>query len=306
MFGRVSIAAVLLGALLSAPGTALAGAWPWPVAGRVGLGYAESWTDSSGRRCSHGGLDVEAPAGAPVSACVGGRVVFAGKVPATGGGTVLAVSVVTPDGLRVTYLPLAQAAVSAGTDIAAGERVGELAVSGDGSLATSHLHVSVRRGESPIDPATLLGALSPVGGPAPSAGPRPSDAPPAAAVPAVRTDAGPAAAPAAAGASIVPVAIGAAASAPAGPRAISRVPMGMGPRLDVRVRPLPYQPRLDVREAVARGGAVATAGRGLAIRVLLALLTALMLGRIGRAAMRVAADGSVPAPLRAHARRART
>jgi hypothetical protein len=311
MFGRVLVGGLVLGTLLCWTGAALAGEWAWPVEGRVGLAYAEPWTDASGRLCSHGGIDLEAPVGARVSACVGGRVAFAGRVPATGGGTALAVSVVTPDGLRVTYLPLASCSVVAGTEITAGEPIGELAGSGDGSLAASHLHLSVRRGEAPIDPATLLGSSVAPDTWTPAADAPATGSPPVVRAPAARGHAGPtvarqapAPAPAPAGVAAMPVATGVSAAAPVAPATL-RPAAWLAPRIEARIRPLPYAPRLNTRVAMAQARALASAGRGLAIRALLALLAALTLAQAVRAASRRAARVSTLEPVPAHARRVR-
>ena len=305
MFGRTWVAVLGVGAVLLTPRTALAGEWRRPVDGRAVLAYAESWTDATGRACVHGGLDLEASPGADVRSCGAGRVAFAGRVPAAAGGTVLAVSVVTPDGLRVTYLPLAACTVATGADVSAGDRIGELAGSGDGSFALPHLHLSVRRGETHIDPATLLLDPAPAGPAVPS--PAVGDGTPA--PPALGTPAAAARATGGSSPGAVPGPVDVPVARPAPTRAGStqgvRVPDGHGPRSDIRIRPLPYEPRFDVRAALARGREMASAGRGYAVRVLLALLAALLFAPIGRSALRGAAGVSGLAPEHARARRAR-
>ncbi|MDO8915658.1 MAG: peptidoglycan DD-metalloendopeptidase family protein [Coriobacteriia bacterium] len=305
MVRRVLIGGVLLGVLMGAPGKAVAGGWPWPVQGRVGLAYAEPWADASGRICSHGGLDVEASAGARVSASAGGRVAFAGRVPAAGGGSALAVSVVTPDGLRVTYLPLAACRVTAGSEVADGEVLGELAGSGDGSLAIPHLHLSVRRGEAPIDPATLLGPLSRSDAPGPATEIRPPDAPPKLVAPSVKAHAAPAVSPAPASAAVAPMAVGHRAGAAPSVLVAPRPSDWAWPQIEARIRPLPYEPRLDVRAVLTQARALAAAGRGIAIRALLGLLAALLFARSLRSAGQAAVRTSTFAPEPAHARRVR-
>jgi hypothetical protein len=307
MFGRVLIAGVVLGAVLVTPRAVSAGEWPWPVEGRLGLAYAEPWTDGSGRRCSHGGLDVEAPAGARVSSCASGRVAFAGRIPAAGGGTALAVSVMNPDGLRVTYMPLASCSVAAGMEIVAGAPIGELAGSGDGSLAESHLHLSVRRGEAPIDPVTLLRPSAPPGVTAPVA----DVGPPAAvsvvhargAQPGAASAGAPAPAPASVAQAPVPTRMPAERASAAGVPQLA--PLWPPSRIETRIRPLPYAPTLDVRAALAQARGWAAAGRGMAIRVLLGLLAAVLFAPIVRVASRSTATISTLAPEPAHARRVR-
>lgn len=159
--GRVCALGVLLVALV-VPGAAVAGTWGWPVQGRIALGYGQEWTDAAGRSCTHGGVDVAAQSGAGVRACTDGTVTFAGRVPAAGGGTTAAVTVATPDGTRFTVMPLAAISVAAGDGVTAGDELGVLAASGDGSSPASHVHLGARRGEAAIDPLSLL--ASPQGG----------------------------------------------------------------------------------------------------------------------------------------------
>lgn len=139
-----------------APSTACGASWAWPVSGPVSLAYGSPWADDSGRTCTHGGLDISADPGGSVQACASGRVAFAGRVPAAGGGSTLAVSVTTADGLKFTCMPLSKVAVSQGQDVSRGSVIGSLAAAGDGSFGASHLHLTVRRGEVAIDPVSLL------------------------------------------------------------------------------------------------------------------------------------------------------
>ena len=177
MFGkfRALVAIAFAAALLVfAPATARAsGGWPWPVDGPVLLGYGASYVNAQGKTCTHGGVDVGAPAGTGVHASVAGQVSFAGLVPAGDGERAYAVTVLTSDGLRVTYLPLRTVAVKRGESVAAGDGLGSLAEGGDASSASSHLHIGVHRGDADLDPLSFLGA---VGG-SPSA----PEAPPSAA-----------------------------------------------------------------------------------------------------------------------------
>ncbi len=138
------------------PASALAADWPWPVEGPVDLQYGAPWTDATGRTCTHHGIDIGTDEDASVLACEEGMVAFAGRVPAAGGGTVLAVTVRTADGLRVTYMPLASSPVSEGSRVAAGEAIGRAAPEGDGSSEGPHLHLSIKHGESSMDPMAFL------------------------------------------------------------------------------------------------------------------------------------------------------
>jgi len=135
------------------------GSWSRHVGGAVALAYGARWTDASGRSCTHGGLDLLAPAGASVKACGPGEVVFAGLVPAGEGARAYAVTVLTTDGLRVTYLPLSSVGVRKGDSVSAGGPIGSLAASGDGSSAQPHLHLGVKRGDAALDPEAFLAPI---------------------------------------------------------------------------------------------------------------------------------------------------
>lgn len=106
----------------------------------------------------HSGLDLAAPEGSSVVAPADGTVSFAGRLP--GGNGALGVTVTTPDGLKVTCSPLASAAVAKGAEVAAGETLGAVAAEGDASSSESHVHLSVRDGDTYLDPAKLLPAVS--------------------------------------------------------------------------------------------------------------------------------------------------
>ncbi len=153
----LAVAAALSFAGVCVP--AMAGAaegWVWPAGSRVALGFGQEWRDDAGRTCSHGGVDLAAPAGESVLAPVGGRVAFAGSVPAAGGGRTLAVTLETDDGLKVTCMPLEDCCADLGGRVEPGDRLGSLAESGDGSLAEAHVHLSVRRGGVAMDPEPFL------------------------------------------------------------------------------------------------------------------------------------------------------
>jgi hypothetical protein len=120
---------------------------------------------------THRGIDLAAPAGSEVRAPAAGTVVFAGTVPADGGGTCNAVTVELVDGLRVSLLPLESVLVAAGDSVSAGDGVGYLAQAGDDSSAEAHLHLGLRQGDTYLDPAGLLpGPTSATPTSAPTAG----------------------------------------------------------------------------------------------------------------------------------------
>jgi murein DD-endopeptidase MepM/ murein hydrolase activator NlpD len=105
-------------------------------------------------RSRHAGLDVAAPAGAPVAAAASGRVALAGEFYFSGGSVVLDHG----DGLFTMYFHLSAIDVKEGDVVAAGQRVG--AVGATGRATGPHLHWAARLGAARVDPAALL-ALPP-------------------------------------------------------------------------------------------------------------------------------------------------
>ncbi|MER8187422.1 M23 family metallopeptidase [Kitasatospora sp. NPDC094015] len=103
----------------------------------------------------HRGVDLAAPAGAPIRAAAPGVVVFSGPV---GGRPVVTVQH-TGSGdppLRTTYVPVTGTTV-VGSAVSAGDVIGTLADSGD-HCAASCLHWGLLRGDRYLDPLALLGA----------------------------------------------------------------------------------------------------------------------------------------------------
>lgn len=155
--------------------------WPAPavaLSGSIVLGFASPYSAPDGSTCTHRGVDVVLPGGAPADAPRSGTVRFAGRVPGPHGGSVLAVTLETADGM-VTMLPLAELAVTAGDRVAAGDRIGAVAPVGDPSSPVAHLHLGLKRGDVYIDPAGLLAAP-----PTTQPQPKPEAAPAPKAVPA--------------------------------------------------------------------------------------------------------------------------
>lgn len=151
-------AAVLACALaLANPGAAHA-AWPLRSAGSVTLGFGATYRAAEATSSSvHHGIDVSAAEGDRVLAPLAGRVTFAGRVPAAGGGQVRAVTIATSAG-SLTLMPLSSASVAKGAELAEGDDVGVLAGDGDGSSAVTHVHVGLKRGDLYVDPLSVLSA----------------------------------------------------------------------------------------------------------------------------------------------------
>lgn len=124
----------------------------WPLAGRPLV--VRGWEPPPGPYGpGHRGVDLAAPAGAPVLAAASGTVVFAGQVAGRG---VLSVEVAGSGDppLRFTYEPV-RAQVGTGDEVTAGQPV---AVAGPGPshCAAGCLHWGLRRGDVYLDPLSLL------------------------------------------------------------------------------------------------------------------------------------------------------
>lgn len=141
-------------------------AWRWPVPGPVITPYRNGSDPYAGGQ--HRGIDIGAPAGAPVVAAAGGTVLFAGPAGSSG----LTVSVRTGEGLDTSYLHLSSVAVAEGRRVDAGARLGAVGTTGRRSAEPPHLHFGVRESGSRHayrDPLSLLGAPAPE--PPPGGGP---------------------------------------------------------------------------------------------------------------------------------------
>ena len=151
-----------------------------PVSGRALTEFGARYETAAGT-VTHRGLDLAAEAGAHVLAAADGVVTFAGLVPADGGGRTTAVTITTPGGMLVTVSPLEAATIGKGANVVAGDELGVLSASGDGSSAQTHVHLSARVAGTYVDPRPMLviGAPEPKPAPEPqpAAGPRPQPAP---------------------------------------------------------------------------------------------------------------------------------
>jgi murein DD-endopeptidase MepM/ murein hydrolase activator NlpD len=98
----------------------------------------------------HRGVDLAAAPGTPVLSAGNGVVVFAGMVAGRP-----VVSIDHADGLRTTYEPV-DPSVAAGQPVARGSPIGTLLPGHPGCAAVACLHWGLRRGESYLDPLSLL------------------------------------------------------------------------------------------------------------------------------------------------------
>ena len=138
------------------------GVWRWPVRGRV----ARFFRLTPRRPFARGqrrGIDIAAAHGAPVVAACGGRVSFAGALPARG----LAVTL-RCGGLVATEIGLARLAVRTGARVRPGALVGALGAAGVLRLGARRAGARLRY----LDPLLLLREPRPLAPPALGPAPR--------------------------------------------------------------------------------------------------------------------------------------
>ncbi|MFJ6986542.1 MULTISPECIES: M23 family metallopeptidase [unclassified Streptomyces] len=125
----------------------------WPVGARPHI--ARPWVPPATPYASgHRGIDLTAPSGAPVRSVAAGRVTFAGRVAGRGVITVELHASGSPP-LRTTYEPV-QATVHPGDHVTAAQIVGELEGTGSHCAATPCLHWGLLRGDTYLNPLSLL------------------------------------------------------------------------------------------------------------------------------------------------------
>ncbi|WP_236053612.1 MULTISPECIES: M23 family metallopeptidase [Streptomyces] len=127
---------------------AIGRAWPVGVRPPVLRGWEPPTTVYG---AGHRGVDLGAPAGAPVRAVAAGRVFFAGRVAGRG---VVSVALAGTD-LRVTYEPV-RPSVEKGDRVAAGEVVGAVEPGGAHCGTATCVHWGLLRGQTYLDPLSLL------------------------------------------------------------------------------------------------------------------------------------------------------
>ena len=145
--------------------------WPLTPAPRVLSGFdppGNPWD------AGHRGVDLAGSAGQSVRAALAGTVRFAGRIAGRG------VVVVDHGDTRSTYEPV-DATVAVGSPVATGQMVGTLRLVGGHCLPSACLHWGLLRGETYLDPLTLLGGgavrLLPLWSETPAPGPGPAGAP---------------------------------------------------------------------------------------------------------------------------------
>jgi murein DD-endopeptidase MepM/ murein hydrolase activator NlpD len=142
---------------LVAPGSAVAepappapaALWTWPLAGSPPVTRSFE-PPPHPYAAGHRGVDLAGSPGSPVLAAGDGVVAFAGMVAGRP-----VVSVDHAGGLRTTYEPV-DPSVGAGTPVARGSPIGALVAGHAGCPEAACLHWGLRRGETYLDPLSLL------------------------------------------------------------------------------------------------------------------------------------------------------
>lgn len=98
----------------------------------------------------HRGVDLRGTIGGSVRAALPGRISFAGRIAGVG------VVVVDHGATRTTYQPV-RARVRVGTDVAAGSTIGTLEWYGTHCLPAACLHWGLVRGDTYLDPLSVVG-----------------------------------------------------------------------------------------------------------------------------------------------------
>jgi len=134
----------------AADATSASAVWTWPLAGPPPVARAFAPPEIR-YGPGHRGVDVAGAPGASVLAAGAGTVSYAGLLAGRG------VVVVQHGELRTTYEPVT-AQVAVGQQVAAGDVLGRLVAGHAGCRVTACLHWGLRRGETYLDPLSLVGA----------------------------------------------------------------------------------------------------------------------------------------------------
>jgi septal ring factor EnvC (AmiA/AmiB activator) len=134
----------------SAAGALTPGRLLWPADGRVRLGFGRQLDPEFGTETVRNGVEIQAPAGAPVLAVADGRVLFSGWFRGYGQVVILDHG---EDRLTVSGF-LDELSVDAGDEVRKGETIGT--VGETGSLSGPGLYFEIRHQGRPVDPVTWL------------------------------------------------------------------------------------------------------------------------------------------------------
>jgi murein DD-endopeptidase MepM/ murein hydrolase activator NlpD len=130
------------------------GPFALPLDGRMAPNFGERRVYNNVPRSPHAGVDIAAPAGAPVRAANSGRVVLSRDLYFSGQTVILDHGL----GLLTVYCHFSELKVKRGDDVKKGQVIG---LAGSTGRSTGpHLHWSARVRQSRVDPAALVGRLA--------------------------------------------------------------------------------------------------------------------------------------------------
>jgi murein DD-endopeptidase MepM/ murein hydrolase activator NlpD len=125
-----------------------------PHEGKMAANFGERRVYNNVPRSSHAGVDIAAPAGAPVRAANSGRVVLSRDLYFSGKTVIIDHGL----GLLTVYCHFSELRVKRGEDVEKGSVIG---LAGSTGRSTGpHLHWSARLRQSRVDPAALVGRLA--------------------------------------------------------------------------------------------------------------------------------------------------
>ncbi len=130
----------------------------WPVKGVISTPFGARRYVNGEPRAPHAGVDIAAPAGAPVRAPLAGRVLLTGEMYLNGNTVVIGHG----NGLVSVFSHLRRIGVQQGQWVRDGELIGE--VGATGRATGPHLHWGVRFNMARVNPLALLPADRPASG----------------------------------------------------------------------------------------------------------------------------------------------
>jgi murein DD-endopeptidase MepM/ murein hydrolase activator NlpD len=133
-----------------APISGAPGSVMWPVSGPITSGFGMRNHPVFGRFIMHAGIDIAAAQGTTIAAAAAGHVILAQYAGNCG-------NMITIDhggGMATNYCHLSQIFVGVGQDVARGQAIGAVGMTGDAT--GPHLHFEVRINGRPVDPLGYL------------------------------------------------------------------------------------------------------------------------------------------------------
>lgn len=129
----------------------------WPCTGPITSGYGARSSPTPGASTDHKGIDIGVPQGTPVTAAADGNVTLAADRGGPGGNEVV---IAHAEGLGSGYSHLAEFIVDVGERVKRGQVIaysgGEENTPGSGTSTGPHLHFSVTKGGSFVNPLSYL------------------------------------------------------------------------------------------------------------------------------------------------------